>query len=79
MQCQQYARIMTAEDVAFSFGTDRMGWNLPHGQARNLSGASPAAQGRSSTAFIHRCTALFPGRCIAGKSAPVQLPSASSA
>jgi len=34
-------RTMSAEDVQFSFGPDRMGWNLPVEQARNLFGTIP--------------------------------------
>jgi peptide/nickel transport system substrate-binding protein len=34
-------RSMTAEDVAFSFGPERMGWNLTVEQARNLFGTIP--------------------------------------
>jgi peptide/nickel transport system substrate-binding protein len=34
-------RIMTAEDVAFSFGQERMGWNMTVEQARNLFGTIP--------------------------------------
>jgi peptide/nickel transport system substrate-binding protein len=41
-------RVMEAEDVAFSFGTERMGWNLTVEQARNLFGTVPGqAQGRT--------------------------------
>jgi len=34
-------REMTAEDVAFSFGAERMGWDLTVEQARNLFGTVP--------------------------------------
>jgi peptide/nickel transport system substrate-binding protein len=34
-------RVMTAEDVAFSFGAERMGWSLTVEQARNLFGSVP--------------------------------------
>jgi peptide/nickel transport system substrate-binding protein len=41
-------RTMTAEDVAFSFSPERMGWNLTIEQARNLFGTIPGqAQGRT--------------------------------
>lgn len=41
-------RTMTAEDVAFSFSSERMGWNLTIEQARNLFGTIPGqAQGRT--------------------------------
>jgi peptide/nickel transport system substrate-binding protein len=41
-------RVMTAEDVAFSFGPERMGWNLTVEQARNLFGTVPGrTQGRT--------------------------------
>jgi peptide/nickel transport system substrate-binding protein len=41
-------REMTAEDVAFSFGPERMGWNLTVEQARNLFGSIPGqTQGRT--------------------------------
>ena len=41
-------RTMTAEDVAFSFGPERMGWGLSVEQARNLFGTVPGqAQGRT--------------------------------
>ena len=35
-------REMTAEDVQFSFGPDRMGWNMSTEQARNLFGSVPS-------------------------------------
>ena len=35
-------REMTAEDVQFSFGPDRMGWNMSTDQARNLFGSVPS-------------------------------------
>jgi peptide/nickel transport system substrate-binding protein len=41
-------REMTAEDVAFSFSAERMGWNLTVEQARNLFGSIPGqTQGRT--------------------------------
>ncbi len=41
-------RVMTAEDVVFSFGPERMGWGLSVEQARNLFGAIPGRlQGRT--------------------------------
>jgi peptide/nickel transport system substrate-binding protein len=41
-------RSMTAEDVAFSFGPERMGWGLTVEQARNLFGSVPGqTQGRT--------------------------------
>jgi peptide/nickel transport system substrate-binding protein len=41
-------RMMTAEDVAFSFGAERMGWALTVEQARNLFGSVPGqTQGRT--------------------------------
>jgi peptide/nickel transport system substrate-binding protein len=41
-------RTMTAEDVAFSFAPERMGWNLTVEQARNLFGTIPGqTQGRT--------------------------------
>jgi peptide/nickel transport system substrate-binding protein len=41
-------RMMTVEDVAFSFGPERMGWNLTVEQARNLFGSVPGrTQGRT--------------------------------
>jgi peptide/nickel transport system substrate-binding protein len=41
-------RTMTAEDVAFSFGAERMGWNMTVEQARNLFGTIPGqTQGRT--------------------------------
>ena len=41
-------RTLTAEDVAFSFSPERMGWNLTVEQARNLFGTVPGqTQGRT--------------------------------
>jgi peptide/nickel transport system substrate-binding protein len=41
-------RTLSAEDVAFSFGPERMGWNLTVEQARNLFGSVPGqTQGRT--------------------------------
>ncbi|WP_149535595.1 ABC transporter substrate-binding protein [Siccirubricoccus phaeus] len=40
--------VMTAEDVAFSFGPERMGWGLTLDQARNLFGSVPG-QSRGRT------------------------------
>jgi peptide/nickel transport system substrate-binding protein len=41
-------RAMTAEDVAFSFGPERMGWGVSPDQARNLFGSVPGqTQGRT--------------------------------
>ncbi|MBR0642480.1 ABC transporter substrate-binding protein [Plastoroseomonas hellenica] len=42
-------RRMTAEDVAFSFGPERMGWEMSTEQARNLFGGVPGqGQGRAA-------------------------------
>jgi len=41
-------RVMSAEDVAFSFGAERMGWGMTADQARNLFGTIPGqTQGRT--------------------------------
>lgn len=41
-------REMTAEDVVFAYGPERMGWNISLDQARNLFGAIPGqSQGRT--------------------------------
>ena len=52
-------REMTAEDVQFSFGPDRMGWNMSTDQARNLFGVISYLQREAGVALRVEGRRLF--------------------